>query len=191
MTADDLIAFEQEVAERYNRGEIRGPVHFSGGNEDALIDIFQGAWPIPKDAWIFSTWRSHYHALLHGVPPEKIMEQIMAGRSMNLNFPEHRFFTSAIVGGILPIAAGVAYTGADVYAFVGDMTYTTGIQRETINFCAGSSINLVLIVEDNGMSTNAPTDKAWGTPNWKAPRVQQYKYERRFPHVGTGTFVRF
>src|SRR5262245_53053446 len=102
MKARELIAFEREVADRYNAGEIRGPVQLSGGNEQQLIEIFRD---IPKDAWIFSTWRSHYHALLHGIPREKVMAQIVAGKSMNLNFPEHRFFTSAIVGGILPIAA--------------------------------------------------------------------------------------
>jgi len=124
VTPADLIAFEREVADRFERGEIRGPIHLSGGNEQNLIDIFKG---VPKDAWVFSTWRSHYHALLHGVPADKVMAQIMEGRSMNLAFPEHRFFTSAIVGGILPIAVGVAAAKQNtVWCFVGDMAAMGG-----------------------------------------------------------------
>ncbi len=183
MTPSDLIAFEREVADRYERGEIRGPVHLSGGNEEQLIEIFR---EVEREDWVFSTWRSHYHALLHGIPPEKVMAQIMAGRSMNLNFPEHRFFTSAIVGGILPIAIGVAYTGATVWCFIGDMTARTGAHAEARQMRPGW--NLHMIVEDNGMSTNAPTEKTW---LGYGHNPTGYKYERQWPHVGTGTFVRF
>ena len=189
MTPSDLISFEREVADRFERGEIRGPIHLSGGNEEQLIDIFNG---VPKSAWVFSTWRSHYHALLHGVPPEKVMAQIMAGRSMNLAFPEHRFFTSAIVGGILPIACGVAASGASVWCFIGDMTYRAGILMESWNFCTGHSFPVEFVVEDNGLSTNTPTNVAWGEPvDYHVPRLTRYTYQRTFPHVGSGTYVQF
>lgn len=188
MTPRDLIAFEFEVARRYELGEIHGPVHLSGGNEEQLIEIFR---EVKREDWVFSTWRSHYHALLHGISPEKVMEQIVAGRSMNLNFPEYRFFTSAIVAGILPVAVGVAYTGRKVWCFVGDMTYSIGTFSDAWNAAASNSLDMVFVVEDNGMSTNTPTQKAWGTPSHKAPRLSKYQYERQWPHVGTGTFVRF
>ncbi len=183
MTPSDLIAFEREVADRYERGEIRGPVHLSGGNEEQLIEIFR---EVKREDFVFSTWRSHYHALLHGIPPEKVMEQIMAGRSMNLNFPEYRFFTSAIVGGILPIAVGVAYSGRKVWCFVGDMTALSGIFREAIQFSGELPIEFVR--ENNKFSTNAPTKECWRT---KKKEIFTYTYERRWPHVGIGTFVRF
>lgn len=186
MRAADLIEFEREVADRYERGEIRGPVHLSGGNEDQLIEIFR---EVKREDWVFSTWRSHYHALLHGIPPEKIMAEIIAGRSMNLNFPEHRFFTSAIVGGILPIAVGVAYTGGKVWCFVGDMTSTIGAFHEARQFASGNDARINWIIEDNGYSTNALTVPAWGTGRYMPSST--YRYERQWPHVGTGTFVRF
>ena len=107
--------------------KIRAPIHLSDGNEEQLIEIFREIAPYD---WVFSTWRSHYHALLHGVPREMVMSEIMAGRSMMLHFPGWRFFTSAIVGGILPIACGVAAASKEdnqivnpwVWCFVGDMT---------------------------------------------------------------------
>ena len=41
--------------------------------------------------------------------PEKILEkEILNGKSISLCFPEYKIYSSAIVGGILPIATGVA-----------------------------------------------------------------------------------
>ena len=187
MKKSELIAFEREVADRFERGEIRGPVHLSGGNEAQLIEIFR---EVPKDAWVFSTWRSHYHALLHGVPPEKVMAQIMAGRSMNLNFPEHRFLTSAIVGGILPIACGLAYAGNRVWCFIGDMTASIGTYMDANKLARRNNLSINFVVENNGLSTNTPTDEAWGN-KFVEGQYRQYFYKRTYPHVGSGTYVQF
>jgi len=105
ITKEELIQFEQDLAQEYEKGTIHGPIHLSGGNEDDLIEIFQD---IREHDWVFSTWRSHYHALLKGIPKEKIWDQCIQGNSITLSFPEYKFFTSAIVGGIIPIAVGVA-----------------------------------------------------------------------------------
>ena len=107
MTAvDRLVAFERRVAAAYDAGRIRAPVHLSGGNERQLVDYFATRHR-PRD-WVFGTWRSHYHALLAGVPEEELMDAILSGKSIALCFPEHRFLTSAIVGGHLSIALGAA-----------------------------------------------------------------------------------
>lgn len=190
MTAAELIAFEREVADRFERGEIRSPVHLSGGNEDALIAIFK---EVRREDWVFSTWRSHYHALLHGIPPEKVMAQIMSGRSMNLAFPEHRFLTSAIVGGILPLACGVAYAGERVWCFVGDMTASIGAFRDGQLFAAWHHLDMHWVVEDNGLSTNTPTHDAWGRSDFRGLSIMEksYKYQRLYPHVGSGVYVQF
>lgn len=189
MQKSDLIAFEREVADRFERGEIRGPIHLSGGNEDQLIELFKN---VPRDSWVFSTWRSHYHALLHGVPPDEVMAQIMAGRSMNLSFPEHRFLTSAIVGGILPIACGVAATGAEVWCFVGDMTASIGAFADAQKYAARNLLRLNLVVEDNGLSTNTPSWDAWGPHSGQQYQdCMVYSYKRVYPHVGSGVYVQF
>ena len=59
-----LIQFEEEIKDLYERGKIKSPIHLSGNNEDQLIKIFR---KIKKNDWVISTWRSHYHALLHGI----------------------------------------------------------------------------------------------------------------------------
>jgi TPP-dependent pyruvate/acetoin dehydrogenase alpha subunit len=187
MTADDLRTFEREVADAFEAGRIRGPVHLSDGNEEMLIAIFRD---IPRMDWVFSTWRSHYHALLHGIPRELVMAEILAGRSMMLHFPEYRFFTSAIVGGILPIACGVAATGQPVWCFLGDMTASIGTFWDAEHFAQGHDLPIQFIIEDNGLSTDTPTLETWG--RGLKPKTWRYRYTRAlYPHVGTGTHVTF
>lgn len=178
MNALDLIAFEDEVAKAFQAGEINGPVHLSGGNEDQLIEVFKEVRP---EDWVFSTWRSHYHALLKGIPANEVMRQILSGRSMFISSPKHNFYSSAILGGCLPIACGVAATGKRVWCFVGDMCATTGHFADAVRFAESRDLDLRLVVEDNGLATNTPTDKAWGEE--KRPcYVRRYKYERTHPH---------
>ena len=188
MTAADLIAFEREVADLFEAKQIAAPIHLSGGNEDELIAIFK---EIRREDWVFSTWRSHYHALLHGVPRERVMADILAGKSMMLHYPEHHFFTSAIVGGILPIACGVAAAGARVWCFVGDMTASIGAFHDAERYAMGHHLPIQFVVEDNGLSTNTPTQATWGRYGWGLPKTRTYKYERQYPHTGSGKYVAF
>lgn len=194
MTKDDLIAFEREVADSFARGEIRGPTHLVGGNEDELIDIFKN---IDSGDWVFSTYRSHYHALLHGVPRDDVMAEIMAGRSMNLFFQKYRFFTSAIVAGCLPIAVGVAYAmkrngeHGKVWCFIGDMAATTGAYAECVRYAKYHALPLCIVTEDNGLSCNTPTMMTWGSDNSDHPVRNGYSYKRTYPHVGIDKWVQF
>ena len=74
LTKQDLIDFEEKIVSLWEDGQIRAPVHLSHGNEDELIEIFS---VIDKDDYVFSTWRSHYHALLHGLTTEWIENKIL------------------------------------------------------------------------------------------------------------------
>lgn len=193
MTKNDLISFEKDVEHEFLAGNIRGPIHLSGGNEDQLIEIFKD---IDTDDWVFSTWRNHYHALLHGVPKEELMSEIMAGRNMNFSSKKHKFFTSAIVGGILPIATGVAYalkkqgSSLHVWCFVGDMAAMSGIYHESVQYAEGHDLPITFVVEDNGMSANTPTERCWSSSEW-FNKERCYWYDRIYPHAGASTWVNF
>lgn len=193
MTRDDLIAFERIVADAFNAGRIRAPVHLAGGNEDQLIEIFKRVGP---QDWVAVTWRSHYACLLKGVPPDRLLADILAGRSITLNYPDHRIVSSAIVGGILPIALGVAWAikragGAElVWAFVGDMTAATGMFDEVWRYASGHDLPLRLVVEDNGRSVCTTTADAWGWSGTKLP-IKEYAYDLPWPHAGAGKRVQF
>ena len=84
----------------WENGKIKAPVHLSHGNEDELIEVFSH---IDTDDYVFSTWRSHYHALLHGLTPEWIENKILQGKSISLCNLDHNFYSSAIVTGVIPM----------------------------------------------------------------------------------------
>jgi TPP-dependent pyruvate/acetoin dehydrogenase alpha subunit len=191
---EELIHFENKIVESWDSGKIRGPVHLSGGNEKPLIEIFKR---ISENDWVFSTWRSHYHALLKGVSPDWLEIEILEGRSITIVNKDEKFYSSAIVGGILPIAVGVAMSnkmkGIDetVWCFVGDMTFETGTFMENYKYAKNFDLPINFVVEDNGVSTNTPTINTWNKKTEIPNDVIWYEYEKQWPHYGTGKWVIF
>ena len=198
-TVEDLIQFEDEMAELFNNGKIRAPIHLYYGNEDSIIKFFR---QVRKQDWVFCSWRSHYQCLLKGVPPAKIKKEILAGRSISLCFPKERIYSSAIVGGNLPIAVGTALgiqrQGEDsmVYCFMGEMTAETGIAHECIKYSQQHKLPIHFIVEDNGKSVCTDTRSTWKMnvltyENFGDHMVTYYRYETKYPHAGAGVRVQF
>ena len=194
MTHDELIAFEDEMASWFNMGRIKAPLHLAGGNEDALIKIFADI--TPQD-WILCGWRSHYHCLLKGMHRAELAHKIIEGRSIALCSREHKILSSAIVGGICPIAVGLAWAikqrgGKErVWCFIGDMTRRAGIVQECIEYVSGFNLPVTWVIEDNGLSVCTNTRDAWGDENGTAWDIREYEYTLTRPHVGTGKFVSF
>ncbi len=199
MTKEELIAFEDEIATLFNSGKIRAPVHLYSGNEDQIIDIFR---KIRSQDWVFSSWRSHYQCLLKGVPGNLVRDEILAGRSISLCFPEYRIYSSAIVGGVLPIAVGAAMAiqrngeAARVYCFMGEMTAETGIAHESIKYSRNHRLPIHFIVEDNEKSVCTDTREAWRQPRLsfedrEDEYVSYYRYQTKYPHAGAGVRVQF
>ena len=126
---------------------------------------------VGRNDWLFCSWRSHYQCLLKGVPREQVMAEIVAGRSISLCFPEHRIYSSAIVGGVLPIAVGTAMAiqrrgeDARVHCFMGEMTAETGIAHEAIKYSRNHRLPIRFIVEDNDKSVCTDTREAWNQPS--------------------------
>jgi len=196
-TIESLILFEQRVADAFEAKQVKGPIHLCSGTQaEPLLKIFEEIGP---EDWVFSTWRSHWHCLLKGVPEDEVFAAILAGRSMYLNFAKQRVVCSAIVGGILPIALGVSMGLREwegerlprVHVFIGDMTERTGLYHEFAQYAAGHSLPVRVHVEDNGLSTNAVTEQTWGRDSGQWPRVDRYTYRRTRPHTGTGRHVTF
>jgi len=189
-----LISFEDRISSLYEKKIIKGPIHLSGNNEDKLIKIFK---KIKKKDWVFTGWRNHYHAILKGVDVRFLESEIIKGKSMNLNSLEKKFFSSSIVGGVLPIALGTAYAikkkrmKNKVWVFVGDMTYETGIFYECYKYANNFKLPIKFVVEDNNMSTNTKTIDAWGKKQNKFKNIYYYSYKRKYPHHGIGKWILF
>jgi TPP-dependent pyruvate/acetoin dehydrogenase alpha subunit len=193
ITKEELISFEKEVERLYLDKKIKSPVHASGGNEEHLIALFKN---INDEDWIFSTYRSHYHALLKGIPKEYLFQEILANRSIHIINSKHKFVTSSIVAGALPIALGVALSiklkgeKKRVWAFCGDMAAETGVFHECAKYARRNSLPITFIVEDNGWSVDSPTQKVWGESD-SGPNILRHEYNRIYPHYGFGKWVVF
>jgi TPP-dependent pyruvate/acetoin dehydrogenase alpha subunit len=200
MTIKKLVLFEEEIANIFNKGLIRAPIHLAYGNENKLIKIFRR---IKFNDWIFCSWRSHYHCLLKGVPFHLVKKEILNGKSISLCFPKYKVYSSAIVGGILPIALGTALSiklnkkKNKVFCFIGDMTSETGIAHETIKYAINFNLPIHFIIEDNNKSVCTNTRKTWGSnfstyeKNKNKKFITYYKYKNKYPHAGAGQRVQF
>ena len=187
-TKEELIAFEDHIGDLYLDNKLPFLFHLSGGNEDQLIEIFEN---INEGDYVISNHRNHYHALLHGVPPEDVENRILDGRSMFIYDRQRNFFLSAIIGGTPAIAAGIAWAlkrkGSDqkVWCFVGDGTEDNGHLAEAIRYVDGWDLPCTFVIESNDRSCEASNADRWGKtahPEWNSPSVIRYKYNCTYPH---------
>ena len=201
MMPQELRDFEDDIARDFEAGRINAPVHLGGGNEQQLIEIFAGINPWD---WVLAGWRSHYHCLLKGVPADILKAAILDGRSVSLCFPRYKVLCSGIVGGIAPVAVGLAWAAKRrndenpighterVWCFLGDMSARSGIVHEAIQYADGHCLPVRWVIEDNGVSVCSDTKTAWGA-QWgqRDTGVHQYQYTMTRPHSGTGNWVDF
>ena len=200
MNKKELILFEEEIADLFNKGKIRAPVHLYQGNEDKMIEFFKR---VNKNDWIFCSWRSHYQCLLKGVPKEEVKKEIMDGRSISLCFPKQKIYSSALVGGSVPIAVGTAMSlklkkekNTMVYCFMGEMTSETGIAHECIKYSINLDLPIHFIIEDNKKSVCTDTRSTWKlkklTYEGKNDKfITFYSYKSKWPHAGAGKRIQF
>ena len=205
VTKEELIAFEEDIAQCFNNKMIKAPIHLASGNEDQTTKIFQY---IEKDDWVCGTWRSHFMCLLKGVPKELLKQKILEGKSIGLCFKEYKIICSAIVGGNLSIAIGLAWgeklkgNGNKVWCFLGDMAAATGAFEEAQRYSVVNELPVTWIIEDNGVSVLTPTEVVWGKSPWGQKgmdyfefpenKLIYYKYKNtKYPHAGAGIRVSF
>lgn len=190
----DLTEFENLIVLHWENAKIRGPIHLSDGNEEQLIEIFKR---IKHDDWVFSTWRSHYHALLKDIDPHWLENEILAGKSITICDIDNQFYSSAIVGGTLSIALGVAMglkeknSDQKVWCFIGDMSFESGIFYEVHKYARNFDLPLYFVVEDNSVSTYTPTEATWNKKRNIPDDVIHYTYKSKYPHYGSGKWVAF
>lgn len=199
LTKKALIAFETDIADCFNAAMIKAPVHLYHGNELHMIRIFKQVQP---SDWVFCSWRSHYQCLLKGVPEDQLKKDILKGRSISLCYPEYNIFSSAIVGGNIPIATGVALDikkkgGTNhVWCFLGDMTSETGTFYENHKYAVNHDLPITYIIEDNRKSVCTDTYHVWNLRKLTYSRkgtkkVICYNYKTKYPHAGAGKRIQF
>ena len=212
---DFLIEFENNIADLFNQGKIKAPIHLSFGNEEKMIKVFDHI--DKKNDWVCATWRNHYQALLKGVPTETLTEQIVLGKSMVLNLPQYKLICSSIVGGIPSIAVGIALgnqlsgNSEKVWCWVGDMSAETSQFHEAYKYSRNHNLPITFIIENNGQSVLTPTNNVWkreipyyiddvelwaetmkNDEIYQQPNLMFYSYKNtKYPHAGAGVRVQF
>ncbi len=191
----EMINFEAEIGNLWENAKILFPVHFSGGNEEQLIEIFREIHP---GDYIFSTHRSHYHYLLAGGNPDNLKKMILRGESMHIFDKKINFISSSIVAGCPGIAAGIALalkkkaSKQHVWCFVGDGAEDEGHFYEAVRYVDGYDLPCTFVIEDNDRSIETPKQKRYGKSKMEWPKcVKRYDYIPTYPHVGTGKLVNF
>ena len=154
--------FEERCVELYSAAEIRGFLHLYIGQEAVAVGVMSELEP--ADA-VVATYREHGHALARGVPPELLMAEMFGrvqgtsrgrGGSMHLFSLEHRFYGgNAIVGGGIPVAAGLALADAMqgrrhvTACFFGEGAGAEGEFHETMNLAALWRLPVLFCCENN------------------------------------------
>ncbi len=128
--------------------------------------------------YLIGTYRTHGHAIARGTDPKRVMAELFGrvdgtsggrGGSMHIFDGERRFMGGyGIVGGNLPIAAGLAlsseYKGEDAVTVCvfGDGASNAGNFGETMNLAALWKLPILFLVENNlyGMGTSVERHSA-------------------------------
>lgn len=158
---------EAKIAELYPEQEMRCPTHLYIGEEAVSSGVCQS---LRNRDYVFSSYRSHGGYIAKGGSIKKLFAELYGkktgcskgkGGSMHIASKETNFMgTSAIVGGVLPIAAGSALASSMKkekrvsVVFFGEGACEEGVFHETLNFAALKKLPIIFICENNFYATN-------------------------------------
>jgi len=174
---DDMLLvrrFEEKCAQLYGMGKIMGFCHLYNGQEAVSTGAVMGA--LNPDDYVITAYRDHGLAISKGVDPKAIMAELLGkhtgttkgkGGSMHIFDRDKNFLGGhAIVGGHLPIAAGVAfaskYRGEKrvILCFMGDGATNIGEFHESLNLAALWSLPVIYIIENNMYSMGTSVERS-------------------------------
>ncbi len=166
---------EEECAQLYGQEKIRGFLHLYIGEEAVATGVLDC---LTDDDAVFATYREHGHALLRGMSADSIMAEMFGkatgcsggrGGSMHLFDASLKFYGgNAIVGGHLPVAAGMALAqkhdgaGALTACFFGEGAMAEGEFHEAMNLSALWNLPVLFCCENNryAMGTSLATSES-------------------------------
>lgn len=155
--------FEEKAGQLYGQQKIRGFCHLYIGQEAVLAGAMS---VLKKGDSMITAYRDHAHAIAQGISCNAIMAELYGkatgcskgkGGSMHMFSKEHHFYGGhGIVGGQIPLGAGVAFAekfkGTDFVnvAYMGDGAVRQGALNETFNMAALWKLPVIFICENNG-----------------------------------------
>lgn len=161
--------FEERVKYLFLEGIMPGTIHQCQGQEAISVGVC-GA--LSRDDVITSTHRPHGHAIAKGLSVESLVHELFGkatgccrgkGGSMHLGDLDKGMVPAiAIVGGGVPVAAGVALAfkmkkePRVAVCFMGDGAVNEGAFHEGVNMAAIWSLPVVYVIENNRYSASTP-----------------------------------
>jgi 2-oxoisovalerate dehydrogenase E1 component len=158
---------EQELLDLFAAGKLSGTTHTCIGQEMTAVAL-AAALDRSRDI-VVSNHRCHGHYLAWTDDPDGLLAEVMGrstgvcggiGGSQHLSAPG--FFSNGIQGGIVPMAAGLAFAqqlagnGGIVAVCIGDGTLGEGVVYETFNMAARWSLPLLVVLENNLYAQSTP-----------------------------------
>jgi pyruvate dehydrogenase E1 component alpha subunit len=181
--------FEEAAGRAYQQGKIRGFLHLYVGQEAVAVGAISAAEPTD---YIVATYREHAHYLARTGDARGAMAELYGkgtgcvggrGGSMHLFDAAKRFLGGwAIVGGHVPIAAGVAFASKyrnepDVtLCFFGDGTANQGAFHEGLALAGLWKLPVVFICENNQYAYSVPLEKSMAIDD-VAIRAEGYGFD--------------
>ena len=178
---------EEKAMELYQQGKVGGFLHLYIGQEAVATGLVAARQPQDR---VITAYRDHGVALSCGIPANQVMAELMGkatgvskgkGGSMHMASPEHNMWGGhAIVGGHLPIAAGLAlgdqYAGNDnvTICMFGDGATNIGFFHEALNLSKVWKLPVLWVCENNkyGMGTSVERASAVSEIRQKAEGYQ-------------------
>ncbi len=167
--------FEERCAELYQQGFIGGFLHLYIGQEATGVGAVSA---LRAEDHVITAYRDHGIALARGLDVNAVMAEMLGkrtgvsggkGGSMHLaNRDLHMWGGYGIVGGHLPLAAGIAlaaqYQGKDevVLALMGDGSTNIGYFHESLNLSAVWNLPVVWLIENNHYGMGTAVERASG-----------------------------
>jgi TPP-dependent pyruvate/acetoin dehydrogenase alpha subunit len=159
--------FEETVLAEFKRGIFSGTTHTYLGQEANAVGVLSQIQP---GDIVVSNHRCHGHFLAYGGDPFGLFSELMGkasgvcgGRGGSQHLHWRHFYSNGILGGTLPVAAGMALaekrkkSGAVVVAFMGDGTLGEGVVYEAFNMAALWGAPILYVIENNHIAQTTPT----------------------------------
>ncbi len=170
--------FEERAEEAYGQGKIGGFLHLYIGEEAIAVGAMAGLSP---DDDVVTHYRDHGYVIARGVDPKRVMAELYGkvtgldkgkGGSMHLaDVSKHLWGGYAIVGGHVPLAAGLAlshqYREEPQIAscFLGEGATNIGTFFSGLNMAAVWKLPLLIIVENNRYGMGTAVERASAVVN--------------------------
>ena len=151
---------EQQLLELFAAGKLSGTTHTCIGQEMSAVAL-ASALDRAKDV-VVSNHRCHGHYLAWTDDADGLLSEVMGkatGVCGGLGGSQHLsaagFFSNGIQGGIVPVAAGLAFaqklagSGGIAAVCIGDGTLGEGVVYETLNIAAKWRLPLLIVLENN------------------------------------------